>query len=112
MLQKGTIKVHAYFSPTINFSTREGLKYGIAIDDEKPQIIKFNEKDSDKTWNKAVADNIKIITSSHKIESAGNHVLKFYGIDSALVLQKIVIESESGKILESYLGPTESFQKK
>jgi len=112
LLQKGTIKVHAYFSPTINFSTREGLKYGIAIDDEKPQIINFNEKDSDKTWNKAVADNIKIITSSHAIEKAGNHTLKFYGIDPALVLQKIVIETGSGKILESYLGPPESFQNK
>lgn len=112
LFQKGIIKVHAYFSPTINFSTREGLKYGIAIDDEKPQIINFNEKDSDKTWNKAVADNIKIITSSHTIENAGNHTLKFYGIDPALVLQKIVIEMESGKILESYLGPPESFQKK
>ncbi len=112
LLEKGTIKVHAYFSPTINFKMGDGLKYGIAFDNEKPQIINFNENDWDKTWNKAVADNIKIITSSHTIEKAGNHTLKFYGIDPALVLQKIVIETESGKILESYLGPPESFKKK
>ncbi|MNG14124.1 hypothetical protein D3C84_978540 [compost metagenome] len=88
------------------------MKYGIAIDDEKPQIINFNENDSDKTWNKAVADNIKIVTSSHSIENAGNHTLKFYGIDPALVLQKIVIETASGEILKSYLGPPESFKVK
>ncbi|QOG04294.1 glycosyl hydrolase 115 family protein [Flavobacterium sp. MDT1-60] len=111
LFSTGEVKVHAYFSPTINFSVHDGLKYGIAIDNEKPRIINFNEKDSDKTWNKAVADNIKIITSSHTIEKTGNHTLKFYGIDPALVLQKIVIETDSGKILESYLGPPESFQK-
>ncbi|KIO51668.1 glycosyl hydrolase 115 family protein [Flavobacterium hibernum] len=109
---KGNVKVHAYFSPTLNFTIRDGLKYGIAFDDEKPQIINFNQDNSEKKWAESVADNIKIITSSHTIEKPGNHVLKFYGIDPALVLQKIVIETESGQILQSYLGPPESFRKK
>ncbi|SHL01432.1 glycosyl hydrolase 115 family protein [Flavobacterium chilense] len=108
---KGNVKVYAYFSPTLNFTIRDGLKYGIAFDNEKPQIINFNQDDSEKNWAESVADNIKIITSSHAIEKTGNHVLKFYGIDSALVLQKIVIETEEGKILKSYLGPPESFRK-
>jgi len=108
---KGNVKVHAYFSPTINFTIRDGLKYGIAFDNEKPQIINFNSNDSEKNWDESVANNIKIITSSHTIKMAGNHVLKFYGIDAALVLQKIVIETEEGKLLESYLGPSESFRK-
>lgn len=108
---KGNVKVHAYFSPTINFTTRDGLKYGIAFDEEKPQIINFNADNSEKNWAESVANNIKIITSVHTIEKAGNHVLKFYGIDPALVLQKIVIETEEGKILKSYLGPPESFRK-
>ncbi|KRB56652.1 glycosyl hydrolase 115 family protein [Flavobacterium sp. Root186] len=109
---KGNIKVHAYFSPTINFTIRDGLKYGIAFDDEKPQIINFNQDNAEKNWAESVSNNIKIITSSHKIKNSGNHVLKIYGIDSALVLQKIVVETEEGKLLESYLGPPESFRKK
>ena len=76
----------------------------------EPQIINFNSNDSERSWGESVANNIKIITSSHKIENPGNHVLKFYGIDPALVLQKIVIETEEGKILKSYLGPPESFK--
>ncbi|MFH6997452.1 glycosyl hydrolase 115 family protein [Flavobacterium sp. FlaQc-57] len=108
---KGSVKVHAYFSPTLNFTTRDGLKYGIAFDNEKPQIINFNQDNSEKNWAQSVADNVKIVTSSHTIGNAGNHVLKFYGIDPALVLQKIVIETEEGKVLESYLGPPESFRK-
>jgi hypothetical protein len=109
---KGNVKVQAYFSPTINFTVRDGLKYGIAFDEEKPQIMNLNADNSEKNWNTSVADNIKIITSSHTIENARNHILKIYGIDAALVLQKIVIETEDGKLLETYLGPPESFNKK
>lgn len=108
---KGKIKVRAYFSPTINFKIGDGLKYGIAFDSEKPQIMNLNADSSEKNWAESVANNIKIISSTHQIEKAGNHVLKIYAIDSALVLQKIVIETEEGKVLESYLGPPESFRK-
>ncbi|OMQ07876.1 glycosyl hydrolase 115 family protein [[Flexibacter] sp. ATCC 35103] len=108
---KGNVKVYAYFSPTINFKIGDGLKYGIAFDDKKPQIMNLNADSSEKAWAESVANNIKIITSTHTIDNPGNHVLKIYGIDTALVLQKIVIETEEGKVLESYLGPPESFKK-
>ena len=108
---KGKVKVHAYFSPTINFTIRNGLKYGVSFDSEKPQIMNINADDSAANWNKSVSNNIKIITSDHTIERSGDHVLKFFGIDPALVLQKIVIETETGELRESYLGPPESFKK-
>jgi len=108
---KGKIKVNAYFSPTINFKIGDGLKYGIGFDDEKPQIMNLNADSSEKAWAESVANNIKIITSMHEIENEGNHVLKIYAVDPALVLQKIVIETEKGKVLESYLGPMQSFRK-
>ncbi|MFH6966542.1 glycosyl hydrolase 115 family protein [Flavobacterium sp. FlaQc-28] len=108
---KGKVKVYAYFSPTINFKIGEGLKYGIGFDNEKPQIMNLNADSSEKAWAESVANNIKIITSTHEIENSGNHVLKIYAVDPALVLQKIVIETEEGKVLESYLGPPESFRK-
>ncbi len=108
---KGKIKVNAYFSPTINFKIGNGLKYGIGFDDENPQIKNLNIDSSEKAWAESVANNIKIITSTHEIENLGNHVLKIYAVDPAVVLQKIVIETEEGKVLESYLGPPESFRK-
>ncbi|WP_433835975.1 glycosyl hydrolase 115 family protein [Flavobacterium anhuiense] len=111
LFSKGKVKVKAYFSPTINLKIGDGLKYGIAFDSEKPQIMNLNADSSEKNWAESVANNIKIITSTHQIENAGDHVLKIYAIDSALVLQKIVIETEEGKALESYLGPPESFRK-
>jgi hypothetical protein len=109
LFSQGNIKVHAYFSPTINFTTREGLKYGIAFDDETPQIVNFNKDDSDGSWNAAVANNIKITTTDHIIKTTGNHILKFFAVDSGLLLQKIIIETEKGDLKQTYLGPPESY---
>jgi hypothetical protein len=109
---EGNIKVQAYFSPTINYTTTDGLKYGIAIDDEKPQIINVHQDSSEKNWNTSVANNIKIILSQHNVQKPGKHTIKFYGLNGGLVLQKIVIETESGKLKPSYLGPPESFKLK
>ncbi|MEP7095687.1 MAG: glycosyl hydrolase, partial [Flavobacterium sp.] len=108
---KGKVKVHAYFSPTINFTIGNGLKYGVSFDSEKPQIMNINADNSEANWSKSVSDNIKIITSDHTIESSGNHVLNFFGIDPALVLQKIVIETDTDELRESYLGPPKSLKK-
>ncbi|WP_291125573.1 glycosyl hydrolase 115 family protein [Flavobacterium sp. UBA6031] len=108
--EQGNIKVHAYFSPTINYTVRDGLKYGISLDDEAPQIINVHKDSSDSNWNTSVANNIKILTSNHAIEKPGKHTLKFYGLDSGLVLQKIVIETEKGELKQTYLGPPESFK--
>lgn len=107
----GKVKVRAYFSPTINFSIGDGLKYGVSFDFEKTQIMNINADNSENNWGKSVSDNIKITTSLHTIEKSGNHVLKIFGVDPALVLQKIVIETETGELRESYLGPPESFKK-
>tara|TARA_R110002050_G_scaffold223338_1_gene359100 strand:- start:4714 stop:7344 length:2631 start_codon:yes stop_codon:yes gene_type:complete len=113
---KGKVKVHTYFSPTINYSTREGMYYGLSFDDEKPSLVNY---DSDplifnyngkvpSNWDSNVADNIKIVTTDFNIDEAGNHTLNYYRIDEGLVLQKIVIETNKKGIPKSYFGPPES----
>jgi hypothetical protein len=115
LFNRGKVKVKAYFSPTQNFNNTEGLHYGISFDDESPQIINVHKNDTipdwkyPPTWNQAVTDNIKILTSEHLIENPGEHTLKFWIVDPGLVLQKIVVETR--EIPPSYLGPPESFHK-
>ncbi len=53
-----------------------------------------------------VGDNIRIATSAHTIRSTGGHMLKFWFVDPAVVLQKIVVDA--GGALPAYLGPPES----
>ncbi len=115
LFNSGEVKVKAYFSPTQNFHNTEGLHYGISFDDEQPQIMNVHKNDTipdwkyPPTWNQAVMENIKIITSNHSIANPGEHTLKFWMVDPGLVLQKIVVETE--EIPNSYLGPPESFHK-
>lgn len=99
-LSEGLFKVHAFFSPTLNFSGK-GLRYAVSFDDQPPQIIDLAQQD----WSKGVADNIFISTSQHKI-SYGRHVLKYWLVDPGVVLQKIVIDKFD--IKPSYLGPPPS----
>ena len=106
----GPVKVDAYFSPTLNFhNAPEGLRYAVSIDDEKPQVINMLKGENEKTWEKLVADNIRIVTSTHNLQKPGKHVLKFWEIDPGIDLQKLVVET--GNVPASYLGPPESFHK-
>ncbi len=105
---KGVVKLNLYFSPTLNFHNNpEGLQYAVAIDDEQPQMISINKDvNNQKTWEGWVANNIIIKTSAHQIDKPGKHILKYYMVSSAVILQKLVLDL--GGLKESYLGPPET----
>lgn len=106
----GEFKVMAYFSPTLNIqNTEEGLQYAIAIDNEKPQIISINKEDKNTgsgIWNKWVGENIIIKSSTHQISTPGKHTIKYWMVNSGVVLQKLV--ADFGGVKPSYLGPPET----
>ncbi len=104
----GMIRVQAYFSPTLNFN-KDGLEYGISIDDNPPQIINIHAGYTNHDWEKWVADNIIISSSTHEIKKPGIHILKYWMVDPGLVLQKIVAGPHD--INPSYLGPPETLIK-
>lgn len=107
---KDSLKLMAYFSPTLNFhNTAEGLQYAVSIDDETPQIISINKEDKatgSGIWNKWVAENIIIKTTSHSISQPGKHILKYWMVNPGVVLQKLVVDL--GGVKSSYLGPPET----
>jgi hypothetical protein len=108
----GAFNLNAYFSPTLNFhNDATGLQYAVSIDDEEPQIISINKNDNDKkAWSNWVANNIIIKTTNHSINKNGKHVLKYWMVSPAVILQKLVIDF--GKLKPSYLGPQETIFKR
>ncbi|HEY6502526.1 MAG TPA: glycosyl hydrolase 115 family protein [Chitinophagaceae bacterium] len=110
---QGDFKINAYFSPTLNFhNTENGLQYAISIDDEAPQVISINKEDKNSIsgiWNKWVSENIIIKTTNHTINKPGKHVVKYWMVNSGVVLQKLVLDF--GGIKQSYLGPPETILK-
>ena len=107
LFTSGRVKVKVYLSPTLNFQNTKGLRYAISFDDEQPQIINIHEDTTLQAWEKWVSDNIIVKVSNHNITNPGEHILKFWFVDSGVVLQKIVIETSEEK--PGYLGPPQSF---
>ncbi len=107
----GSVKLDAYFSPTLNFyNDPGGLKYAISIDNEQPQIISINKNDTDvRTWSEWVSNNIIIKTTHHGVNNPGRHSVKFWMISPAVILQKLVVDF--GGVKPSYLGPPETLYK-
>jgi hypothetical protein len=107
---KDSLRINAYFSPTLNYyNTDEGLQYAISIDDEAPQMISINKEDRNTgtgIWNKWVGENIIIKASRHRISQPGKHIVKYWVVNSGVVLQKLVLDF--GGVKPSYLGPPET----
>jgi hypothetical protein len=102
----GKLTVRAYFSPTLDFHGTGGLKYAVSIDDEPPVEVNLHADESGYLWNCWVSNNINIRSSEHQVDQPGNHILKFWMVDPAVVLQKI--EMVTGDPGSTYLGPPES----
>lgn len=106
LASKGKVVVHVTLAPTQKIQPGPGLRYAISFDDDAPQIVNLHADRSEKAWERTVSDGATVLTSEHVIESAGKHTLKFWVIDPALVLQKLVVDT--GALRDSYLGPPES----
>lgn len=101
---KGDVSINTYCSPTLNFHNSEtGLQYAVSIDDEAPQIISINKAGN---WDKWVAENIITRSSKHKLLTPGKHTLKYWMVNSGVVLQKLVLDF--GNVKKSYLGSPET----
>lgn len=107
---KGDFTIQTYFSPTYDFtSSKEGMRFAISIDDETPQVISLNgnaratEGGIMYEW---AGNNIIIKTSKHTISTPGKHTLKYWMVNSGIVLQKLVLDF--GGVKQSYLGPPET----
>lgn len=106
----GDITLHSFISPTVDFKNAGGLKFAVSIDDEQPIIVNISKDYTDnKAWEKSVADNIKIFKTPFKINKSGKHTLKYWMIDTGVVLQKLVMDT--GGLKPSFLGPEETFIK-
>ena len=112
-------KITLFLSPSLNFySDSRPLKYGIAIDDEDPQVIQFvsntTQGNLPNGWSGAVSDAVwgltsgSMTTTSHRgLLIPGEHTVRIWLVEPGVVVQKIIVDL--GGVRASYLGPPESF---
>ncbi|MFL6208559.1 MAG: glycosyl hydrolase 115 family protein [Pyrinomonadaceae bacterium] len=109
LFRAGPVSVETYFAPTQKFLPGEGFRYAISFDDETPQVVNVHAGYSQAEWERSVKDGVRIMTSKHVLAQPGAHVLKFWVIDPALVVEKLLVHA--GGVRPSYLGPPESFRR-
>ena len=109
---KDSFTLKVYLSPTLNFHNKPaGLQFAVSVDNETPQLISLNAEDKNSIsgiWNKWVSENIIIRSSRHSISTNGKHTLKYWMVDSGVVLQKLVLDF--GDTEDHYLGPYETMR--
>ena len=102
----GEVRIQGLFAPSLNFQPGRGLRYAIALDDEKPQVVDILADLSSNAWATAVKDGVRKSESVHRVKQAGQHRLRIYAVDPGVTLQKILIDT--GGLKPSYLGPPQS----
>jgi hypothetical protein len=104
LFDSGEVRVRTHVSPSLNTAGRkEGLRFAVSFDDEAPQVVDVVADSSLQAWERSVGDNIRVLTTRHRLATPGTHVLKFWMVDPGVVLQKLVIEARD--LPPSYLGP-------
>ena len=111
----GIVTVYAYATQSNNLSATTGMKYAIAIDDEKPQIVDTFactlQVGSGTVWEQGVMLNCRISSTEHKLSKKEVHNVRIYMVDAGYVLQRLVIDCDQ-KLPKSFLGPIETFYTK
>jgi hypothetical protein len=108
----GPVTVWAYLSPRSNVLAGDGLRYAVSFDDADPQVVNTttatgaDDTSMNRQWERTTSDNVNLTATHHVIGAAGPHVLKFWMVDPAVIVQKLVIDT--GGLRASYLGPPES----
>ncbi|RKN35116.1 glycosyl hydrolase 115 family protein [Streptomyces hoynatensis] len=110
----GEVKVLAYLSPRNNVLPTDGLGYAVSFDGADPQQVNVtratgaNDTTMNRQWERNTSDNANLTVTTHRIERAGRHVLKFWMVDPTVIVQKLVVDT--GGLRPSYLGPPESLR--
>ncbi|MCA9240693.1 MAG: glycosyl hydrolase 115 family protein [Planctomycetales bacterium] len=109
----GGLTVDAYLAPTHDFygGDDHGIRFAVSLDHGKPVVVDMHADHSTNEhnpnpWRQRVSSAIHIVTTPPIPAEAGEHVLKFWRVDTGLVLQRLVLKT--GLIAPSYLGPPQS----
>ncbi|HWA09748.1 MAG TPA: glycosyl hydrolase 115 family protein [Opitutaceae bacterium] len=104
-----SVQVAVYAVPTHRINATRGQRYAVAIDDQAPQIVGFEQTSGDSTnpaWQQNVIRNISVNRTDHAIAGPGRHTLRVFMVDPGVVLEKFVVSSHP--LPASEFGPPET----
>ncbi|MDR1700760.1 MAG: glycosyl hydrolase 115 family protein [Lachnoclostridium sp.] len=114
--KKGLYAMQTYFAPSNNVDRDNvTMKFGFSVDDGNilmsdtisPTYIAGTWRDS--LWSNGVRNGVHTKQVSVGNLEEGEHTIRIYAVDPAIVLQKLVLFPASNELKTSYFGPQESY---
>jgi hypothetical protein len=92
----------------------DGLRYAVSVDDGDPQVVDINVGADDiflnGIWGRNTSNNVNLTTTELAVSGPGVHTVKVWMVDPGVIFQKVVVDTETGELAQSYFGPPESLQ--
>jgi hypothetical protein len=105
----GPTDLTVFTAPSLDFRGGKGLTFAVSIDGAAPVVVNTIPDPSQKAWDKAVADNVRQLTTRLQVPSAGAHRVTLWRVDPGVVFERLVLSR--GPLPGSYLGPVESVRR-
>ncbi|SHE44760.1 glycosyl hydrolase 115 family protein [Dysgonomonas macrotermitis] len=73
------------------------LRYAIAVDNEKPQIVSLATEFRSEPWKINVLRNQTVKETIHNITKPGKHTIRIYALDEGVVLDQIMVDFDKDR---------------
>lgn len=105
----GTYTLQVQLLPTHPLLAGKAQRLALCLDVEEPLVLKIPPHDGTAEWSQGVLNATRKIETKLSVKEAGNHILRIYGPDAGLCLDKIILVREGKQAdADSYLGPKET----
>ncbi len=94
------VELTIYTIPVHPINQNYSLRFGIAFDNEEPQIVDYRTFGRSEEWKLNVLRNNAIVKTKHRIPSAGHHCLKIYALDPGVIIDRITVDC--GGLIKTY----------
>jgi len=102
----GAVAITAFCRPTHTIHAGRGLRYAIALNDEKPRVVDLESEEYSKVWAGNILRTAALGQSAHRVTAPGRQVLKIWMVDPGVVIDKLVLSTRP--LPPSFLGPPET----
>jgi len=111
----GPAEVELTVAPTLNFVPDRALRAAVSFDEGEPEILTlvpegYDAANGNRDWEESVRNNYRLVTSRHTLDEPGEHTLRLWMIDPAVIVQRIVVRDADRARPSTYLGPPESYR--
>ncbi|MDF7776379.1 glycosyl hydrolase 115 family protein [Sphingomonas sp. AOB5] len=101
----GTAKLRVSLLPSFALSADHKLRYAVSIDGGPIRIVDGDKRD----WSDGVERNTITSVTEWTLEKPGDHVLRIYALDPALMLDSVILDF--GGLATAYMAPPETIAK-